>query len=291
MTTTATSDSTIEFRPTGASLGAEVGGVDLSEPLSDNTFGSIEAAWSRHLVLLFRDQRLTDEDIIRFAARFGELHSATGVEYGGKPGELPDAVELISNIARDGRQIGALGADEATWHTDMSMFEIPASATMLYAEEIPSEGGNTRFTNLYRAYETLSPDLRAIVEGRCSIHEASYLASGGVRPGYKAVADKTQSPGAHHPIVRTHPVTRRKALYLGRMGNGYIVGLPVEQSDQVIEELWAQMTRPELVWEHQWRVGDLVMWDNRCVAHARRAFDPGSRRLMRRITVKSEVPL
>lgn len=291
MTETKQQAAGLEVRPTGAALGAEIVGVDLSRPLSDERFASIEAAWADHLVLLLRDQRISDDDLIGFARRFGELHLATGVEYGGKPEDLRDAVELISNIERDGRPIGALGADEATWHTDMSMYEIPASATMLLAEEIPPAGGNTRFTNLYRAYETLPDDLRRIVEGRRSIHDHAYLASGGVRPGFEAVTDKSQGPGARHPIVRTNPLTGRKALYLGRMGNGYILDLPVAESDRVIDALWAHMTRPEFVWEHRWRVGDLVMWDNRCVAHARGAFDPKSRRLLRRVTVKSEVPV
>ena len=281
----------IEVKPTGGSLGAEIVGIDLSRPMSEAAFDAIQAAWHEHLVVLFRDQRLSDDNIIAFARRFGELHSATGREYGGKPEDLAEPVELISNIVRDGRPIGALGTGEATWHTDMSMFEIPASATLLYAEEVPSEGGNTRFTNLRRAYETLPEQLKKIVEGRRSIHDAAYLASGGVRPGYDALADKSQGPGARHPIVRTHPDTGRKALYLGRKGNGYILGLPVEESDRVLDELWTHMTQPEFIWEHTWRVGDLLVWDNRCVAHARGSFDPSARRLLHRVTVKSEIPV
>ena len=280
----------MEVRPTGGPLGAEIRGVDLARALPDAAFRGVEAAWYEHLVLVFRDQRLTDDDIARFARRFGALHTASGAEYGGKPPELSEYVELISNIVRDGRPIGALGADEATWHTDMSMYEVPASATMLYADEVPAAGGNTRFANLYRAFETLPERLRAIVEGRRSIHDAATLATGGVRPGHDPVVDKSKGPGARHPIVRTHPATGRRALYLGRKGNGYILGLPVAESDRLLEEVWAHMTLPELVWEHEWRVGDLVMWDNRCVAHARAAFDPDLRRLLRRITVMGEVP-
>lgn len=291
MTSRPATDSSIEVHPSGAALGAEIRGVDLSRSLSERRFSEIEAAWHEHLVLLFRDQRLSENAFVQFAERFGELHTATGFEYGGKPGELHEAVELISNIVVDGRPIGALAADEATWHTDMSMYEIPASATLLYAEEIPPAGGNTRFTNLYRACEALGEDLREIVAERRSIHDAANLASGGVRPGFEAVTDKSQGPGARHPIVRTHPATGRKALYLGRMGDGYILGLPVGESDRVLAELWAHMTRPEFIWEHRWRVGDLVIWDNRCVAHARGSFDPNTRRLMRRVTVKGEVPI
>lgn len=290
MTNRFTTHSTIEVYPSGAALGAEIRGLDLSRPVCDRSFSEIEAAWHEHLVLLFRDQCLSESALVQFAERFGELHTATGFEYGGKPRALHEAVELISNIVVEGRPIGALAAEEATWHTDMSMFEIPASATLLYAEEIPPAGGNTRFTNLYRAHETLADDLREIVADRRSIHDAANLASGGVRPGFDAVTDKSKGPGARHPIVRTHPATGRRALYLGRMGNGYIIGLPVAESDRVLLELWAHMTRPEFIWEHRWRVGDLVIWDNRCVAHARSSFDPNTRRLLRRLTVKSEVP-
>ena len=289
--TTSSAISLLEVRSAGGPLGPEIRGVDLSRALPEATFRAIEAAWYEHLVLFFRDRQVTDDDIMAFARRFGDLHSASGAEYGGKPSELSDSVELISNIVRDGRPIGALGADEAAWHTDMSMFEIPASATMLYADEVPATGGNTRFTNLYRAFETLPERLRTIVEGRRSIHDAATLATGGVRPGYDPVVDKIKGPGARQPIVRSHPVTGRRALYLGRKGNGYILGLPVDESDRLLDEVWAHMTRPEFVWEHEWRNGDVVMWDNRCCAHSRAAFDPGLRRRLRRVTVIGEIPV
>lgn len=251
---------------------------------------AIEQAWHAHLLVLFRGQRLADEQLVAFARRFGELHKASGYEYGGKPKDLPPEVELISNVIRNGRPIGALGAAEATWHTDMSMFEIPAAATLLYAEEIPPEGGNTRFANLYLAYEALDAPMRARVEGRTSIHDAAYLASGGVRAGYEAVTEKSKGPGAQHPIVRTHPETGRRALYLGRQGYGYILDLPEQESDAMLDTLWRHMTQPAFVWEHQWRVGDVLMWDNRCTAHARNSFDPNARRILHRVTVMGERP-
>ena len=280
----------LEIIPTGGALGAEIRGVDLAKPLPDDMFAAMRGVWHEHLVLLIRDQTLDDDQLVAFARRFGELHVADGYEYGGKPDGLPAEVELISNIVRNGRPIGALGAGEAVWHTDMSMFEIPASATLLYAELIPPKGGNTRFTNNVRACETLPPDLRRAVDGRHSIHDAAYLAGGGVRRGHEAVADKTQGPGARHPVIRTHPDTGRHSLYLGRIGNGYILDLPIEESDRLLDALWAHVTRPEFIWEHEWRAGDLLIWDNRCVSHARGSFDPGSRRLLHRVTVKSEKP-
>lgn len=280
-----TTTTALEIVPTGGPLGADVYGVDLAEPLSDETFAAIVEAWYEHLVLRFRDQDVTDDALVRFALRFGQLHHAAGAEYGGKPEELHAAVELISNIVKDGKPIGALGAGEATWHTDMSIYEVPASATLLYGDEIPPSGGNTRFTNLCRAYETLEPELRARVEDRRSIHDAAYLATGGVRPGYEAVTDKSKGPGARHPVVKTHPHSGRMALFLGRKGFGYIEGYPVEESDELLDALWQHMTRPEFIWEQVWRQGDLIVWDNRCVAHSRGSFDPSARRLLRRVTV------
>ena len=280
-----TTTTALEIVPTGGPLGADVYGVDLGEPLSDETFAAIVEAWYEHLVLRFRDQDVTDDALVGFALRFGQLHHAAGAEYGGKPEELHAAVELISNIVKDGKPIGALGAGEATWHTDMSIYEVPASATLLYGDEIPPSGGNTRFTNLCRAYETLDPELRARVEDRRSIHDAAYLATGGVRPGYEAVTDKSKGPGARHPVVKTHPYSGRKALFLGRKGFGYIEGYPVEESDELLDALWQHMTRPELIWEQVWQRGDLIVWDNRCVAHSRGSFDPSARRLLRRVTV------
>ena len=281
----ATYDSGLEIVPSGKALGADVRGIDLNEPMDDDVFGRILDAWHRHLVLRIRDQGIDDDALVAFAQRFGRLHSAAGEEYGGKPEGLHAAVELISNIVENGRPIGALGAGEATWHTDMSIFEVASTATLLYGEEIPATGGNTFFTNLYRAHDTLPEDLGRLVENRRSLHDAAYLATGGVRGGYEAVTDKSQGPGARHPIVKIHSATGRKALYLGRMGFGYIEGLTVDESDEALAALWAHMTRPEFVWEQVWQTGDLIIWDNRCVAHARGAFDPSARRLMRRVTV------
>ena len=169
---------------------------------------------------------------------------------------------------------GARPSDEATWHTDMLMFEIPAAASIAYAAEVPAGTGRIRFANLYRAYETLPDDLERAVRGRRSIHDAAYTAMGEVRGGYAAVDDRSRGPGARHPVLRRHPQTGRTALYLGRKGYGYIEGYGVAESDRVLDALWRHMTRPEFVWTHEWRNGDVVMWDNRCCTHMRTAFDP-----------------
>jgi taurine dioxygenase len=282
--------SEVEIIPTRAALGAEIRGVNLSKPLSDAAFRRIETAVYDHIAVFFRNQKMDDAKLVALGSRFGELHKAPLEQYGENAKELPPEVELISNILRDGKPIGALASGEASWHTDMSMYDIPSSITLLYAEEIPPSGGDTRFTNLRRAYEMLPPDLHDSVEGRISIHDIAYTATGEVRPGFSEVVDKTKMPGARHPIVRCHPVTGRKALFLGRMGHGYIVGLPVPESDVLLSRLWEHMTQAKFVWEHQWQVGDVLLWDNRQCAHSRGAFDPNSRRLLRRVTAISEKP-
>ena len=278
----------IQIIPTGGACGAEIKGIDASTPLSAPEIKAIKSGLFEHCVVYLRNQKLTDQQLVAFGRNFGDLHAYKVTEYE-KPKDLPPEVELITNVTKDGKPIGALGNGEAVWHTDMSMFEVPASFTFLYGEQV-QKGGNTRFTNLYRAYDTLPDDLRRKVEGHNSIHDAAYIANGKVRPPYKPVTDKSKGPGAHHPVVRTHPETGRKALFLGRVGFGYIFPYPVDESDRLLDALWSHMIKPEFIWEHSWQVGDILIWDNRGVAHSRGTLDPTTPRLMRRITAMGERP-
>jgi taurine dioxygenase len=291
----------IEARPTGAALGADVAGVDLAQDLSPETVEAIKRAWSDHLVLRFRGQQLDDDHLMRFSAYFGELDwapviAASRVKVPGEDRYVETAEEgrryisVISNIIENGRAIGALGAYESIWHTDMSYNPEPPSASALYAIEVPSKGGDTGFANMYLAYETLPDELRRAVEGRSCRHDATYNSAGEIRRGFSEVSDPRQAPGADHPIIRTHPVTGRRALFLGRRRNAYIQGLELADSERLLDALWAHATRPELTWYQQWRVGDLVLWDNRCVLHRRDEFDPNSRRLMHRSQIKGDRP-
>lgn len=283
--------SSVEVIPSGGALGAEIRGVDLSRPLSDKLASEIRQVWLDHLVVYFRGQKLDDRNLIEFGRRFGSLHTSGGLAYGSKPDGTAGEIELISTLPEDGVPKDARAADECIYHTDMSFFEVPASASILYAEIVPPSGGDTRFCNLYRAYKTLPEDLRQKVEGRKSLHDAAYTAMHEIRAGYAAVVDKSKGPGAHHPVVRTHGETGRKAIYLGRQGYGYIAGYPVEESDKLLERLWKHMTLPEFVWAHVWRPGDVVMWDNRCTAHGRGALPKETRRRLRRVTVIGERPV
>jgi taurine dioxygenase len=283
----------IQVIPTGAALGAEIRGVDISKPLSAKDRDAIRAAWLKNLILLFRDQSLDDPALMAFARNFGALEHAPSNEnsakFGGDHEAYPE-IAIISNIVENGRAVGSLGAGEAAWHSDSSFIETPPAGSFLYAIEIPPEGGNTYFCNMYRAYETLSADLKRKIEGRRAVHSFAYTSAGQLRKGFDEVSDVTKSPGARHPLVRTHPETGRKALYPGRRLGSYVVGLPVEESEALLDALWAHATQDAFVWGHRWRVGDLIVWDNRCALHRRDPFDPKSRRLLHRTQTKGDVP-
>jgi taurine dioxygenase len=273
--------------PTGQALGAEIGDVDLKN-LSDAEFAAIHQAWLDHLVILIRGQQLTDEDLIAFSRRFGDLDWAPVQETGRRFVAGHPEIYVVSNIVENGIPIGSLGAGEAVWHTDMSYLEDPPKASLLYALEVPPAGGNTYFCNMYRAYELLSSEMKRRIEGLQLKHDGTYNSGGYVRQGVTAVDDPVTSPGAYHPLVCTHPESGRRALYLGRRRNAYIGGLPLAESEALLEELWVAATDPGIAWGHEWQVGDVVLWDNRCAMHRRDPFDSDSRRLLHRTQIKSE---
>ncbi|HXJ02585.1 MAG TPA: TauD/TfdA family dioxygenase [Micropepsaceae bacterium] len=277
----------MKVTPTGAALGAEVEGVDLRE-VDDALFAAIHRAWVDHLVLLFRGQRLSDDDLIAFSRRFGALDFAPVQETGRRFVEGHPEIYVVSNVIENGVPIGSLGAGEAVWHTDMSYIPDPPKASMLYALEIPPSGGNTGFVNMYAAYEALPPALKQRIAGLSLKHDGTYNSGGYVRQGVAALDDPVNSPGAVHPVVCTHPESGRRVLYLGRRRNAYIVGLPLAESEALLDELWSYASREDFTWYNHWRVGDLVLWDNRCTMHRRDPFDAESRRIMHRTQIKGE---
>lgn len=283
----------LELEPTTAGIGVEVKGVDLSKPLSEATFAAIEAAWHRHLILLIRGQALTDQALMAFARHFGELELSPSTEHTANFGEMegvPPEITVVSNIVENGKPLGTLGAGEAFWHSDSSFIETPPSASILYSIEIPPSGGDTCFANQYSAYEALPDDVKTRIQGMQTIHSSAYTAAGTLRKGREHPKDLSQDPGPRHPLVRTHPETGRKALYLGRRLNSFVVGLSLEESDDLLDLLWSYATREAFTWRHRWQVGDVIVWDNRCSLHRRDAFDPGTRRLMHRAQVKGTRP-
>ena len=272
---------------TGRALGAEIGGVDL-RTIDDGDFAAIHRAWLDHLVLLFRGQQLTDDDLIAFSRRFGALDWAPVQETGRRFVEGHPEIYVVSNVIENGVPIGSLGAGEAVWHTDMSYLEAPPKASMLYALEVPPAGGNTYFCSMYRVYELLPEELRRSIAGLTLKHDGTYNSGGYVRQGVTAVDDPVESAGVYHPLVVTHPETGRRALYLGRRRNAYIGGLALAESEALLDELWSYTAREDVSWFNQWRTGDVVLWDNRCTMHRRDPFDPQSRRVLHRTQIKGE---
>ena len=277
----------IEIVPTGAALGAELRGVDL-RALDDPTFAAIHRAWLDYLVVLVRGQSLSDDALIAFSRRFGALDWAPVQEDGRRFVEGRPEIYVVSNVVENGVAIGSLGAGEAVWHTDMSYLPDPPKSSVLYALEVPPSGGATGFCDMYRAYAELPEALRRRVEGRRLKHDGTYNSGGYVRQGVAPTDDPMTSPGTFHPLVCTHPETGRKALYLGRRRNAYVEGLALAESEALLDALWAHATRDSLTWYNAWRVGDLVLWDNRCTMHRRDPFDPSARRVMHRTQIKGE---
>ena len=272
--------------PSGAALGAEIQNVELKS-LGDQDFNEIHRAWLDHLVILFRGQQLALEDLIAFSRRFGELDWAPVQETGRRFVEGHPEIYVVSNVIENGVPIGSLGAGEAVWHTDMSYLENPPKASMLYAMEVPPAGGDTYFCNMYSAYDSL-PDTFAS-EFRSSRSSTTPPTTAAVMcvKGWLRRTIRCRLPACYHPLVSTHPETGRRALYLGRRRNAYIAGLPLAESESLLDELWSYATRDDITWHNQWQPGDVVLWDNRCTMHRRDSFDPDSRRILYRTQIKS----
>lgn len=288
--------STPQARPIGViprrpdhPFGAEISGIDL-RCITDADFAAIHQAWIDHQVLLFRDQNLTDSDLIAFSRRFGDLDHAPVQENGQRFANGMPEIYVVSNVIENGVAIGSLGAGEAVWHTDMSYLPAPPKASMLFALEIPPAGGDTWFCDMYAAFETLPAGLRHRALGLRVKHDGTYNSGGYLRQGVTATDDPRQAPGTLHPLVCTHPESRRRMLYLGRRRMAWIEGLDLAQSEALLDEIWGHATQPELSFTHHWQVGDLVLWDNRCTMHRRDPFDAASRRIMHRTQIKGAAP-
>ena len=274
--------SALRTRALSPALGAEIIGVDLSKEMDDRVTAQVLDVWHENLVILLRDQHLSEEDEVRFAERFGPPAVIHTKQFAQKH----PAVMLISNIRADGKAIGALPDGEMHFHSDQCYQERPAMASMLYAIEVPRQGGNTLFANAYKAYETLPEQIKRRIEGRRALNAYDYDTAATKRG--TIVADGV--PTYVHPVVRTHPATGRKALYINRLMTVRIEGLPEEESTELLDFLFDHQEQRQFVYEHVWRVGDILMWDNRCTLHARTDFSADERRLMRRVTILGETP-
>jgi len=278
----------VQIRNLSAALGAEAADIDLSETLPQADIGAIEAAWRERLVVVFHGQNLSDPQLIAFSNNFGELDPPGPNPYGEPFNKAHPELNVISNVVENGKPVGNLGDGEAVWHADMTYVDVPPKAAVLHALEVPppEAGGNTYFANMFAAYESLPADLKKAVEGKIAVHDASRNSAGMLRKGYEEVADVRKTVGAHHPLVRTDPKTGRKALFLGRRPNAYVLGLDVAESEALLDALWAHATQPRFTMCHEWKVGDVLMWNNLSVLHRRDAFDPKTRRVMHRSQIK-----
>lgn len=269
-------------RPLSPAIGAEIIGVDLSEPMSDQLFAKILDTWHLSLVILLRGQHLTEDDQVRFGERFGPPAISHTQRFTTKN----PAVMLISNVRENGELIGALPDGEMHFHSDQCHQERPATASMLYSLEVPSKGGNTLFANAYLAYETLPNSIKTKIDGRKALNAYDYD-NASTRRGTRL---REGIPSCWHPVVRTHPATGKKALYVNRLMTIAIEGMSDSESEELLNTLFDHQERPEFIYEHIWRPHDVLLWDNRCALHARTDFSAEERRLMRRLTILGEKP-
>ncbi len=282
----------MEITATGTALAAEITGVDLATTLDTATVEAIKTAWDDHLVLLFRGQRLNDPDLLTFSRHFGELDPPGPNPYGTTflP-EFPE-INVISNVKdAQSRPIGNLGAGEAVWHADMTYIETPPKGAILHALEVPVGQGDTHFANMVRAYEDLPAELKRAVEGRKAIHDAAHNSAGMLRKGYEEIDDPRKTPGAHHPLVREDPENGRRALFLGRRPHAYVIGMEPDESDDLLDRLWAHATQERYAWAHKWQPGDLLMWQNLWILHRRDGFDDNARRILHRTQIKGDAAI
>ena len=279
----------IKVTPLSSACGALISGVDLTQELSPATVNAIRDAWDQNLVLVFRGQKLSQDDQLRFASYFGELGDRKQA-----PEPLRDRAEgtlqdhrkilLVTNIKVDGKPIGAFGDGDMWFHIDSGYTERPYRYTFIYGLELPSTGGNTLFSNMYKAYDAVPPALKDKLKDRRALHIHEYKRTEKV----DITGDISKSPHWFHPVFVTHPNTGRKSLFVDRLMTAGIEGLEAQENSDVLEQLYAIGERPEFIYEHVWQLGDFVMWDNRCTIHARTAFPRGERRLLRRCTVEGD---
>ena len=274
------------------SLGGEIIGLDISNKLTQDQINFINQSWDERFVLVFRKQNLDDHKLMNFSKYFGELDPPGPNPYGITflP-EFPE-INVISNVKNEhGTPIGNLGDGEAVWHADMTYLQLPPKAGILYALEVPGNQGNTHFANMELAYSELPNRLKDKIDGKILIHDSAHNSAGMLRKGYSEVDNPSDTPGARHPMVITDKNTNNKLLFLGRRPHAYIIGLELEESENLLNEIWEHATQEKFTWTQRWEKGDLLMWKNLNVLHKRDAFDPNTRRIMHRTQLKGEIEI
>jgi taurine dioxygenase len=283
----------LEVVPLAGAMGAEIRGLDL-RALDGETFKVLHQAYLDHLLVLVRGQEMSDDDQVFVARRFGtlEMPPASTERSSHQHYDGPPEITVVSNIKVNGVPIGELGDGEVIWHSDYSFRDVIAGMRILRAVRLPpaEAGGNTEFCNCYAGYQALPERLKKLVHGRTIKHDTAYDTNLNLRRGAQEVVDVRQSPGPSHPIVSTHPDTGCNSLFLGRRPKHYVNGLPVDDSETLLDELWSYMLQPGHIVEHEWREGDVVMWDNRCSLHRRGPFDASAQRELHAAQVRGHKP-
>ena len=273
--------------PLSPALGAEISGVDLRRDLTPDEVEQIRGAWQKYIVLVIRGQDLTLERQKAFAANFGDLgerkrgKSALAKKVEGIYQTDPHTL-LVSNMKVDGKPIGAFGEGEMWFHIDSGYAEKPYKYTFLYGVELPSTGGNTRFVNMYTAYERLPEDVKRKIAGLKALHVHEYKRAERVDTS----ADVSDAPHWVHPLVIRHPETGRQSLFVDRLMTFRVEDMAHDESETLLNMLFDHSENPEFIYEHEWQLKDLIMWDNRCTIHGRTWFPETENRLLRRCTVE-----
>jgi taurine dioxygenase len=276
-------------------MGAQVLDLDLTQDIPDEQFDLLYQAYLDHLLLLFRGPPVSDPDLVRLSRRFGELMlpPAAHERSGHQVSDAPPEITVVSNVKVNGVPIGELGDGEVVWHSDYSFKEVPGGMRVLHGVKIPpaSAGGSTAFANMYAAWDSLDAGLREIALTHRIRHDTAYDTNRNLRLGAVPVDDPRLATGPMHPIVSTHPETHANSLFLGRRYKHYVDGLAIEESDRVLDALWAHATQDAHVYVHEWQQHDVVLWDNRCTLHRRGPFDSTQERILHAAQVKGHRPV
>jgi len=275
---------TFTVKPADAACGAEICGLDASEPLSPQDADLLYQAFLEHQVIFLRDQHLTPADQKRFVGNFGEVGAYNRPKERQHPKYASDEIMLISNVREDGQVIGAHPDGEMMWHTDTPYLANPHKATTLYGVEVPAVGADTMFSNQYAVYDALPDRLKTRLAGAMAMNAYEFGTTIKTFERY----DREKVPHHAHPVFRRHPETGRIAVYVCPLMTEEIIGVPEDEGRAMLEEIYEIQRDPKFIYRHKWRVGDLIIWDNRCLVHARSDFSPDQRRLLRRVTVSDE---
>ena len=284
----------MKIEPYSNALGARVTGIDLSRTIPSDVFEELYQAYLDHLLLVFHEQPISDENLISLAKRFGDLRMppAAHERASHQESDSPPEITVVSNVTKNGVAIGELGDGEVAWHSDFSFSETPGGMRILRGVKVPppAAGANTFFANMYSAYDTLSSDLRHIALSHSIKHDNVYDTNKNIRMGATLSDNPLEGTGPIHPMVHTHPETKANSLFLGRRFKHYIIGYSMKESDEILDAIWEHATSAHHSIEHVWAQDDIVLWDNRCTLHRRGPFDPKYERILHAAQVKGQRP-